>query len=163
MADRTLLPLNGFETDGEIRRYEDDAGDGLDRFGRSRNVMYTYGTRAKNANTMEEFLMWYKAYIRYTGQVRNPSITGNPRNDRAIMAAFGMAGEGGEVIDVFKKVFIHDKKTLDTMSPERRAKLIDELGDRFWYDCNLLDLLGLDIRDVMQSNMTKLTSDTRTL
>lgn len=158
---RTVLRLNGFETDEEIRRYETDGAD-VDRFGRSRDVMYTYGWHCKHANDMEEFLMWFKAFIRYTGQVRTPSITGNARNDRAIMAAFGMAGEGGEVIDIFKKVFVHDKKNLDTMSPARREKLVEEMGDRLWYDFNLLDLLGLDIRDVMLGCVTKLTHDLRT-
>jgi NTP pyrophosphatase (non-canonical NTP hydrolase) len=59
-------------------------------------------------------------------------------------------------------VYFHDGDNKDTMRQERRDKLLLELGDRFWYDFNLMDELGIDFRDVLQKNMDKLTHDPRT-
>jgi len=67
--------------------------------------------------------------------------------------AMGLAGEAGEVLNKFKKT-IRDDKGL--MTPERRAELLDELGDVFWYWYRCCVELDMDPQQVIRANMEKL-------
>lgn len=69
-------------------------------------------------------------------------------------AALGLAGETGEVVDEIKKVVRDDNSVL---SDERKDKLILEMGDVLWYLHRLALDLDVDIQDVMQRNVDKLT------
>jgi NTP pyrophosphatase (non-canonical NTP hydrolase) len=158
-----MMFLTGAESKEDLRAIEAlSTPEQLDRFGRSREVLRKYANNARKCTSLTGFMSWYKSFIRYSGEIRNPTVTGNAGDDRVLLAGFGIAGEGGEVNDILKKVYFHDHANKDTMSPDRRAKLLLELGDRFWYDFNLMDELGIDFRDVIQANMDKLTEDPRT-
>lgn len=77
----------------------------------------------------------------------------------ALHAAVGCAGEGGELLDCVKKVFIYgkawdavDKKT----GQSALENLIEEMGDfRFYYQ-KLLNMLGLTDEDIQAHNYVKL-------
>ena len=66
-----------------------------------------------------------------------------------VMGCFGLAGEAGELIDLFKKWLFHEK-ALD----EDHAK--KELGDCLWYIAEIAYSFGWDLNEVMQMNIDKL-------
>lgn len=72
----------------------------------------------------------------------------NPR-DRLTMAAMGLAGETGELVDMIKKWVYHAHK-LD------KAAIKAELGDICWYVAVLADRFDFQLGDVMQDNVDKL-------
>jgi NTP pyrophosphatase (non-canonical NTP hydrolase) len=63
--------------------------------------------------------------------------------------ALGLAGEAGEVAELVKKGVFH-RHTID------RAKLEQEIGDVLWYASALCTALGLDLGEIMQTNIEKL-------
>lgn len=65
------------------------------------------------------------------------------------MAAMGLAGEAGEVVDYLKKV-LHHGHTLD------RDKLTKEIGDVLWYCAILSHINGVPLSEVAAENMRKL-------
>lgn len=82
----------------------------------------------------------------------------NP-NASAMHAAIGCAGEGGELLDCVKKVFIYRKRwdQVDAKTGQTPTEnLLEELGDfRFYYQ-KLLNMLGLRDEDIQHVNMAKL-------
>lgn len=69
-----------------------------------------------------------------------------------LTGAIGLASEGGEFLDIVKKIMFHGKE----VTPELRAKLESELGDCIWYWINACRALGLDPNQVIAANVTKL-------
>lgn len=69
--------------------------------------------------------------------------------DTSCMAAMGLAGEAGEVVDMLKKVHYHGHALDDD-------KLAEELGDVIWYVAALCATHGLDMGQVMARNLSKL-------
>jgi len=65
--------------------------------------------------------------------------------------AMGLVGEAGEVADLVKKGIFHEHG-LD------REKLQKELGDVLWYIAALCTVLDLDLSEIMQANIEKLTA-----
>jgi NTP pyrophosphatase (non-canonical NTP hydrolase) len=65
------------------------------------------------------------------------------------LGALGLAGEGGEVVDLIKKHLFHDK-------PLDRAKLIEELGDQLWYFQCCLEAIDGTFEEVAEANDKKL-------
>jgi NTP pyrophosphatase (non-canonical NTP hydrolase) len=47
------------------------------------------------------------------------------------------------------------------ITPERRAKILKELGDVFWYAAQLCTELGADMGEVAQANLDKLAERQR--
>lgn len=68
--------------------------------------------------------------------------------------AMGVASEGGEFADHVKKHFFHGHP----MTPELHDKMIKELGDVLWYVANASRVLGVELTEVMQRNIDKLTA-----
>jgi NTP pyrophosphatase (non-canonical NTP hydrolase) len=62
---------------------------------------------------------------------------------------FGLVGETGEVVDEIKKVLFHGHNM-------KRDKMVEELGDVFWYLANLMTVLGINMDEVMRGNIKKL-------
>lgn len=72
--------------------------------------------------------------------------------------ALGIAGEGGELVDLVKKI-VRDhgyNKPLKELSPELLQRLDDELGDVMWYFTQLCILMGRSHDAIMALNMHKL-------
>ena len=63
----------------------------------------------------------------------------------------GLCGESGECIDIVKKATFQGH-------PVDREKLIDELSDVLWYAAELATGLEVDLDDVAQHNIDKLTA-----
>ncbi len=71
---------------------------------------------------------------------------------RMDMAAAGLAGEAGEVGDLWKKLKYHNKE----LTEKKRQKLIDELSDVCWYVMQAAIALNIDLDDVIRHNVAKL-------
>ena len=71
-----------------------------------------------------------------------------------ITACFGLAAEGGEFIEVPKKI-IFQGKPLDDAAVFHLKR---ELGDVMWYWINACRALNLDPNDVIDENVRKLES-----
>lgn len=70
---------------------------------------------------------------------------------RLLHAALGLAGDAGEVCSAVEK-YIYYKQELD------RLNLIEEIGDCLWYIAQACDALGVDMGNVMATNLVKLKS-----
>lgn len=69
--------------------------------------------------------------------------------DQLINGVMGLCGESGEVIDVVKK-YLYQGHELD------ENKIIDELGDVFWYINLCANALNVDLEEVARRNVEKL-------
>jgi len=67
-------------------------------------------------------------------------------------ACAGVAGEAGEISDLWKKIKFHGKPWND----ENKAKMAAEVGDMFWYLLHLCVVLDISFEDAMISNIKKL-------
>lgn len=72
------------------------------------------------------------------------------REDRIYTYLLGLAGEAGEVCDLFKKHFGHGHH-LD------RDKVVKELGDVLWYVSAVASLQGISLQEIADKNIEKLT------
>lgn len=68
-----------------------------------------------------------------------------------VLAAFGLPGEVGEVVDLLKKWIFHDRQ----MDTEHLKK---EMGDVLWYFTLLADTFDFSLEDIMQANADKLNA-----
>lgn len=71
---------------------------------------------------------------------------------RLLTAFIGLCSEGGEGLDIVKKLAFHGKD----FTPEIREHLVKELGDNAWYWMNGCIALGADPEDIMIANIKKL-------
>jgi len=69
-------------------------------------------------------------------------------------AAIGMASESGEFSEIVKKLMFQGKH----YNGEVREHLIRELGDVLWYVANAATALDVDLEDVVQVNIDKLSA-----
>lgn len=64
----------------------------------------------------------------------------------------GLAGEAGEVADMWKKIKFHGLE----YNEETCEKLIKELGDICWYLFSVADVLDISVEEIINKNITKL-------
>lgn len=76
--------------------------------------------------------------------------SGKSPRDKLVVAAMGMSGEAGEVLEHFKK-YIRDGKSVYL---NREVAL--ELGDVLHYWCRLVYETGFTVEEVMKMNVEKL-------
>lgn len=81
--------------------------------------------------------------------IDGPEFNLLPDEVMIIWNAIGLAGEAGEVADLVKKGIFH-QHGLD------RGAMQKELGDVLWYVAALCTKLGLDMDEVMSTNIEKL-------
>lgn len=74
--------------------------------------------------------------------------------DEVLNASTGLAGEAGETVDQIKKMCFHSEKPYEF----HREKLVQEMGDVFFYSLKLMDLFGMTIEEVIAANRAKLAS-----
>ena len=67
-------------------------------------------------------------------------------------AVAGIAGEAGEIADLWKKLKFHGKEFND----ENRSNMIKELGDMFWYLAQASMALGVPMEEIILGNVEKL-------
>ena len=82
----------------------------------------------------------------------NESTTINPA--LLLTAAMGLAAEGGEFVEIPKKIFFQGKP----VNEENIFHMKRELGDIMWYWINACRALNLDPNDVIAENVNKLKS-----
>lgn len=66
----------------------------------------------------------------------------------------GIAGEAGEINDLWKKIKFHGKP----WNEENRDKMISEASDMIWYYSKFLKMLGIELSEVIDFNIDKLVA-----
>lgn len=74
-----------------------------------------------------------------------------PEKHAIVYPALGISGEGGEIAEKVKK-WLRGDRELD------KFELLKEAGDVLWYITSLADDLGYSLQDLVDANVTKLTS-----
>ena len=72
---------------------------------------------------------------------------------RLLTGAIGICSEGGELLDLVKKIIFQGKKP----SEELRNKVKNELGDVMWYVQQVLITMEWDLEEVLAENTKKLS------
>jgi NTP pyrophosphatase (non-canonical NTP hydrolase) len=75
----------------------------------------------------------------------------NPQ--RLLTGAIGICSEGGELLDLVKKILFQGKAP----SEELRTKIKNELGDVMWYVQQVLITMHWDLEEVLAENTKKLS------
>ena len=98
----------------------------------------------------------HKAWVQgFSDYQRGAAITARgevyltPEYGRIAIAAMGLAGESGELIDHLKKVIGHGHAV-------DKDYLTKELGDILWYVAEIATVSGIDLGDVAIANEKKL-------
>ncbi|MFZ9728193.1 MAG: nucleoside triphosphate pyrophosphohydrolase family protein [Candidatus Nanopelagicaceae bacterium] len=74
--------------------------------------------------------------------------------ERLLTAGVGINAEGGEFLEIIKKMVFQGKPWNDA----NREHLIIELGDLLWYVAQATQALGVSFEEVIERNITKLES-----
>ena len=72
---------------------------------------------------------------------------------RLLTGAIGICSEGGELLDIVKKISFQGKEP----SEELRNKVKNELGDVMWYVQQVLITMEWDLEEVLAENTKKLS------
>ncbi len=92
-----------------------------------------------------------KDYQSFTESLDN--LDGEGANiQRLLTAAVGLSAEGGEFMEIVKKMVFQGKPWND----DNREHLIIELGDIMWYVANACIALNVEFDDVVRGNVKKL-------
>lgn len=91
--------------------------------------------------------MKIKKYQKWTREAINYGVS--KTSDKYLYLALGLAGEAGEVANEVKRAFENGKQ-LD------KSKVIDELGDVFWYVTRMADEYNLTLQELASKNYDKL-------
>lgn len=83
----------------------------------------------------------------YAGRITTPE--GHQQN-----AMVGLASEAGELLDIGKKMWFHTEKPIESF----REKILQELGDVFFYALKVMDVFGFTVEEVLAANRAKLES-----
>lgn len=74
--------------------------------------------------------------------------------ERLLTAGVGINAEGGEFLEIIKKIIFQGKPYND----DNRTHLIIELGDILWYVAQACKSLNISFDEVIQKNIDKLAS-----
>lgn len=87
----------------------------------------------------------------YKEQVRRTWTRSTDWNtkEQILLSAMGMAGESGEVVDLYKKVLFHGHEI-------NYDDLIDETGDVLWYVAAMALALDVSLEEIAKRNIEKL-------
>ena len=72
--------------------------------------------------------------------------------ERLLTAGVGINAEGGEFLEIIKKMVFQGK----AWNSDNREHLIIELGDIMWYVAQATQALGVSMEEVLDRNITKL-------
>lgn len=78
-----------------------------------------------------------------------------PRDTKLIAVSYlalGLNGEAGEVAEQVKKAIRNDAE----ITSERRAKILDEIGDVLWYASRIAAEFDVSLSEVAKHNVEKL-------
>lgn len=71
---------------------------------------------------------------------------------RLMTGSIGICSEGGELLDIVKKVVFHEH----AFDEATEAKMVKELGDVMWYVQQVCLALNVSLQEVIEGNKTKL-------
>ena|SRR3990167_2843324 len=77
------------------------------------------------------------------------------KGNNIIYPTLGIGGETGEVLEKIKKI-IRDENF--SINEEKKEELIKEIGDILWYIAALSTELKLNLNDIAEKNIAKLSS-----
>ncbi len=90
--------------------------------------------------------MDFKEYSKLAQRTANQSLTAN---EKQMNGLFGIIGEAGELMDLYKKHYFQNHDfCLD--------KITEELGDIIWYIVELCAGLNIELENVAKFNIDKL-------
>ena len=72
--------------------------------------------------------------------------------ERLLTAGVGICAEGGEFLEIVKKMVFQGKPWTD----DNREHLVIELGDLLWYVAQATQALGVSFEEVIETNVNKL-------
>ena len=78
----------------------------------------------------------------------------NGQYARLDTAVAGIAGESGEIADLWKKIKFHNKE----WNEDNKKEMIKELGDMFWYLAQASMALDISMEEIILGNVEKLKS-----
>lgn len=114
------------------------------------DIKYFFENYARFVNSVTSETGKNDNYFNLRQQEISGWLNGNfARFDNAVA---GLAGEAGEVGDLWKKLKFHGKE----LNEENRQKLIDELSDVCWYLMQAAIALGVPLDEVIEHNIAKL-------
>jgi NTP pyrophosphatase (non-canonical NTP hydrolase) len=90
----------------------------------------------------------------FVRRVERVSSEQNQQISRLLTGAVGLCCEGGEFLEIVKKILFQGKELTD----ENREHLIVELGDVFWYFSQACMALGVTFDEVVLRNTIKLSA-----
>ena len=90
-------------------------------------------------------------FSEYQERAKTTAIYPDDLKGRFFYPCVGLAGEVGELLNKVKKL-ARDNAKID------REDLKGELGDIMWYVSQISTELGIDMNDVVESNLAKLRS-----
>lgn len=93
---------------------------------------------------------YWDSHVDSKAMIYNPGRDGIPE---PIYGALAMCGEAGELAGKIKKLYRDDKGAL---SPDRRAAILDELGDILFYLTYTAHAFHFTLNDVAKRNVEKL-------
>jgi NTP pyrophosphatase (non-canonical NTP hydrolase) len=105
---------------------------------------FVQAVTSKESNYPDDFMARIKEI--------NDTTTINP--SLLLTAAMGLAAEGGEFVEIPKKIIFQGKP----VNEENIFHMKRELGDIIWYWINACRALNLDPNDVIAENVRKLES-----
>lgn len=88
-------------------------------------------------------------YSRFVGF--RAKVMGSTTQD-LLHGAVGVSGEGGELLDAVKKMWIYNKP----LSPEVVENIKEECGDALFYIQLICNVLGCTLQDLINGNIEKL-------
>jgi NTP pyrophosphatase (non-canonical NTP hydrolase) len=91
----------------------------------------------------------FTKYQQAAAQTARGSVDMDSQKTRVSVAAMGLAGETGEVVDALKKWVGHDH-------PFNRDEIVKEMGDVLWYLAELGTALDITLDEVAEKNEAKL-------
>lgn len=104
-----------------------------------------------NGHIFEAVFTVYRNFVLVGADKKADSFFKDTKEHHKALGAVGLAGEGGEVLDLWKKQFFHTKE------PENyRDKVLKELGDVMWYFVLKCAAEGITVDEVVYENMRKL-------
>ena len=72
--------------------------------------------------------------------------------ERLLTAGVGINAEGGEFLEIIKKMIFQGKPFIE----DNREHMIIELGDLLWYVAQATQALGISFEEVLERNVKKL-------
>lgn len=133
------------QLEGELHRAVDDAAQRID-------ILERHSAEAAKRLTFDAYASAAREHAFYPG-MRPAGELSAPDAPGLVYAALGLNGEAGEVAEQVKK-FLRDDK--GQPNPERRDKLVAELGDVLWYLAACAWELEVPLRDIAKKNLEKL-------